>query len=151
MSHVSLRVNHWSLCASSCTFHPHPPTRRPRLICATNRCLIQPPLKVASLKAGVTQGSARPSLRADRQPTRCRDSWSPAGTHPPWAAPRATPTRSKWASREAKMVTVLDARPDLACRTSTTWKRQRCNLHHPAALTSTSASCFPSVAPTPPS
>ena len=61
MCHVPLRASRSSLCASSCTFRPRPPTRPHSLTCATSRCLIQPPLKVDSQKAGVTQGSARPS------------------------------------------------------------------------------------------
>ncbi len=140
---VPVRVSHWSPCANSCTFRLRPPTRPHRLICATSRCLIQPLLKVVSQKTGVTQGSARPSWRVDRQPTRCPDSWSPAGTRPPWAAPRATRTRSKWASREARTGTASDAPPGLVCQTSTTWKRRLCDLHHPTALRSTDSSVSP--------
>lgn len=130
LCHVPFRASHWSHCASSFTFHPHPPTRTRPLICATSHYLIQPRLKVVSQKAGVTQGLVRPSWRADRQPTRFPDSWSLAGIHPPWAALRATPTQSKWASREARTGTDSDAPPDLECQTSMTWKRRLCDLCH---------------------
>lgn len=128
---VSCRVSHWSHCASYCTLRPRPPTRPRPLTCATSRCLIQPLLKVVSLKAEVTRGLAHPSSKADSQHTLCLDSLSPAGTQPPWAALKVTLTQSKWASREVRTGTASGARPDLVCQISMTWKRRLCDLDHP--------------------